>query len=248
MNALFHVGMLFTREQVAVHKHHGSCWVILDGDVLDVTTFLSIHPGSALALAKPGRAGCDITDDFARIGHSSAARKTAAKYKIGQISSQRASTDKRAPFVSTSTAKSAQAWHAARRKAILAAHPEVAALEGTCPLTLGIGILVSCVHAAACVIVQSLPLWSAVIAATTVGAVCRMYSFGVAHELCHGTVTKWLRKPHLRQAALHLLTLPSIGPAMYEYYAHYHLGHHSQLGTKASGLSQTALHSLLQEV
>ena len=56
----------------------------------------------------------------------------------------------------------------------------------------------------------------------------------VGHELCHGTVAQCLRPEWARQTAIHALTLPSVGSAIFEYYAHFHLGHHAVLGSRAS--------------
>ena len=72
----------YTPEEVAQHASQGDCWVILLGEVYDVTDFLSEHPGGVAALSKAGRAGTDVTPHFLRIGHSAHARSH-------RISSQR---------------------------------------------------------------------------------------------------------------------------------------------------------------
>ena len=40
----------YTREQVAEHKKNKDCWVILYGEVYDVTRWLPKHPGGARIL------------------------------------------------------------------------------------------------------------------------------------------------------------------------------------------------------
>merc|ERR1712127_703878 len=40
----------YTLDDVAKHNSKSSCWVVLDGKVLDVTTFLADHPGGELAI------------------------------------------------------------------------------------------------------------------------------------------------------------------------------------------------------
>merc|ERR1719345_702737 len=51
-----------TMEEVAKHNNKQSCWVVLDGKVLDVTSFLSEHPGGELAILT--FAGKDATEEF----------------------------------------------------------------------------------------------------------------------------------------------------------------------------------------
>jgi len=51
-----------TVEEVAKHNNKSSCWVILNGRVLDVTDFLKDHPGGELAILT--FAGKDATEEF----------------------------------------------------------------------------------------------------------------------------------------------------------------------------------------
>ena len=39
--------LTYTREEVAQHKKIGDCWIILHGEVYDVTKWLARHPGGA---------------------------------------------------------------------------------------------------------------------------------------------------------------------------------------------------------
>merc|ERR1719230_2001842 len=52
----------YTKEEVAKHTSKTDCWVILDGKVLNVTNFLSQHPGGELAILT--FAGKDATEEF----------------------------------------------------------------------------------------------------------------------------------------------------------------------------------------
>merc|ERR1711939_403759 len=52
----------FSKEEVATHNSKSSCWVILRGEVLDVTDFLKDHPGGELAILT--FAGKDATEEF----------------------------------------------------------------------------------------------------------------------------------------------------------------------------------------
>ena len=48
--------------EVAKHNTKADCWVVVDGQVLDVTSFLSDHPGGELAILT--FAGKDATEEF----------------------------------------------------------------------------------------------------------------------------------------------------------------------------------------
>ncbi|GAA6036498.1 hypothetical protein JCM8097_003535 [Rhodosporidiobolus ruineniae] len=52
----------YTKEEVAKHNSKDDCWVIIDGQVLDVTKFLPDHPGGAKAIVL--YAGRDATEEF----------------------------------------------------------------------------------------------------------------------------------------------------------------------------------------
>ena len=51
-----------TLADVAKHNTKSDCWVVVDGQVLDVTSFLSEHPGGELAILT--FAGKDATEEF----------------------------------------------------------------------------------------------------------------------------------------------------------------------------------------
>merc|ERR1719503_245078 len=75
----------YTLEEVAKHNTKASCWVVLDGKVLDVTNFLSEHPGGELAILT--FAGKDATEEFNMIHPPDVVGKYAPDAIIGEIGS-----------------------------------------------------------------------------------------------------------------------------------------------------------------
>ncbi|WOK99002.1 hypothetical protein Cni_G07714 [Canna indica] len=72
-------------DEVCKHNITKDCWIIIDGKVYDVTSFMDEHPGGdEVLLAVTGK---DATNDFEDIGHSDSARDMMAKYYIGKIDS-----------------------------------------------------------------------------------------------------------------------------------------------------------------
>merc|ERR1712070_1284755 len=75
----------YTLEEVAKHNTKADCWVVLDGKVLDVTNFLSEHPGGELAILT--FAGKDATEEFNMIHPPDVVGKYAPDSIIGEIGS-----------------------------------------------------------------------------------------------------------------------------------------------------------------
>merc|ERR1712127_709314 len=73
----------YTMEEVAKHNSKQSCWVVLDGKVLDVTSFLSEHPGGELAILT--FAGKDATEEFNMIHPPDVIGKYAPDAVIGVL-------------------------------------------------------------------------------------------------------------------------------------------------------------------
>merc|ERR1712166_551642 len=73
----------YSAEEVAKHTSKNDCWVILDGKVLDVTSFLADHPGGELAILT--FAGKDATEEFNMIHPPDVVGKYAPDAIIGVI-------------------------------------------------------------------------------------------------------------------------------------------------------------------
>jgi len=73
----------YSLEEVAKHTSKTDCWVVVDGKVLDVTSFLSEHPGGELAILT--FAGKDATEEFNMIHPPDVIPKYAPDAVIGMV-------------------------------------------------------------------------------------------------------------------------------------------------------------------
>merc|ERR1719326_2345969 len=78
----------YTMEEVAKHTTKDSCWVVVAGQVLDVTKFLKEHPGGELAILTFG--GKDATEEFNMIHPPDVIPKYAPYAAIGALGSGKA--------------------------------------------------------------------------------------------------------------------------------------------------------------
>ncbi|CAJ1407894.1 unnamed protein product [Effrenium voratum] len=75
----------YSMEEVAKHTSKSDCWVVVSGQVLDVTSFLSEHPGGELAILT--FAGKDATEEFNMIHPPDVIGKYAPDAVIGVVGS-----------------------------------------------------------------------------------------------------------------------------------------------------------------
>lgn len=75
--------MSYTLAEVAKHNSKTDCWVVVDKQVLDVTSFLADHPGGELAIIT--FAGKDATEEFNMIHPPDVIGKYAPQSIIGQV-------------------------------------------------------------------------------------------------------------------------------------------------------------------
>ncbi|KFK28993.1 hypothetical protein AALP_AA7G074900 [Arabis alpina] len=74
---------LYSMEEAATHNKQDDCWLVIDGKVYDVTSYMDDHPGGDdVLLAATGK---DATDEFEDAGHSKSARELMEKYFIGEL-------------------------------------------------------------------------------------------------------------------------------------------------------------------
>merc|ERR1719265_383486 len=73
----------YSMEEVAKHTTKGDCWVVVAGQVLNVTNFLSQHPGGELAILT--FAGKDATEEFNMIHPPDVIGKYAPDAVIGML-------------------------------------------------------------------------------------------------------------------------------------------------------------------
>lgn len=71
----------YTMEEVRQHNSAASCWLVVRGQVYDVTSFVPRHPGSANAILR--HAGTDSSADFDF--HSGKAQELWRSHLIGYL-------------------------------------------------------------------------------------------------------------------------------------------------------------------
>lgn len=76
---------VFTIEQVAEHRSEKDIWVVIHGEVYDLSTFGEVHPGGLKVLLK--HAGKDATEAFDLVKHSDLAKTLMLNFRIGRIHS-----------------------------------------------------------------------------------------------------------------------------------------------------------------
>ena len=74
---------VYTLEQVKEHKTEKDCWIVIHGNVYDVTAYLNEHPGGPEIIQD--EAGGVATESFEDTGHSEEARETLKQFLIGKL-------------------------------------------------------------------------------------------------------------------------------------------------------------------
>lgn len=173
-------------------------------------------------------AGCALVCAGRRCGHGSRTRLKAQSIA--------------APSAEASIPEAAAAaWHAARRRAILEAHPEVADCCGPDWRTLPLLVFANCLQLAGAVwsgmaIADSggdlFVVLAVICFAAGVGGTMSLWSFACLHDLVHGTMVRADRAT--REAMLFWLSFPTIF-GYHLYLQRGHLSHHRNLGRASAG-------------
>lgn len=71
----------YTIDEIKKHNTVGDCWIIIEDNVYDITTFTEDHPGGSECLVN--NAGKDCTEYFSF--HSNNAKTIKNKYLIGKV-------------------------------------------------------------------------------------------------------------------------------------------------------------------
>jgi len=80
-----------TLAEVAKHNTASDCWIIVDGKVYDVTSWVSKHPGGdAIILAYGGMDATDVYDAFHDV-HEESHEKMRAMFYVGDVTDQKIS-------------------------------------------------------------------------------------------------------------------------------------------------------------
>ncbi|KAJ5152804.1 NADH-cytochrome b5 reductase 1 [Penicillium canariense] len=73
----------YTMEDVAVHNTKADMWMVIHGQVFDITKYVQDHPGGADVLVEV--AGQDATAAYEDVGHSEDAREIMQPYLVGTL-------------------------------------------------------------------------------------------------------------------------------------------------------------------
>ena len=80
----------YTRSEIARHNKEADCWIIIDGKVYDVTSFLQDHPGGKRAILM--YAGKDATKEFKMLHTKNILAKYAGGLYVGNVAGSGAIT------------------------------------------------------------------------------------------------------------------------------------------------------------
>jgi cytochrome-b5 reductase len=74
---------LIAWDEIQKHTSEASLWVVIEGEVYDLTTWAARHPGGLQVLLDA--AGTDATQAFKAAGHPAAVEVFKLNYRIGRV-------------------------------------------------------------------------------------------------------------------------------------------------------------------
>ena len=80
-------GSFYTLSDVASHSSKNDCWMVIEGNVYDVTFFIPNHPGGSRILQGCGKDATDLFTGQSPMGkiHSRMARNILKNLQVGQF-------------------------------------------------------------------------------------------------------------------------------------------------------------------
>ncbi|KAH8649315.1 hypothetical protein BX600DRAFT_112604 [Xylariales sp. PMI_506] len=96
-------GLEFTIKEVAEHRDAKDAWMVIHGEVYDVTKYLHDHPGGAEILVET--AGTDATEAFDNAGHSEEATEIMADFRVGKLKGVRKAPTKAVKVITPAPSK-----------------------------------------------------------------------------------------------------------------------------------------------
>ncbi|KAI7757749.1 hypothetical protein M8C21_031761 [Ambrosia artemisiifolia] len=74
---------LYSMKEASEHNTASDCWIVVDGKVYDVSSYLEEHPGGDDVLLQV--TGKDATEEFEDAGHSKTARELMETFCVGEL-------------------------------------------------------------------------------------------------------------------------------------------------------------------
>ncbi|KAJ3941605.1 uncharacterized protein N0V96_008318 [Colletotrichum fioriniae] len=119
-------GPEFTAKEVAAHREANDCWMVIHGEVYDVSKYLHDHPGGADVLVEA--AGVDASEAFDNAGHSEDAYEIMADFKVGKLKGVNKRSAPKAVRLQPKAAPEKKTSSASGSAARVASHAAAAAL------------------------------------------------------------------------------------------------------------------------
>lgn len=87
----------YSIEEVNKHNKDGDTWIVVDGKVYDISSFMTAHPGGQAPLEDVSVAGQDVSRQFHMLHDASILNKLGKKFLIGELDQVPAETKPRIP-------------------------------------------------------------------------------------------------------------------------------------------------------